>query len=828
MQEADNYKKALALEKMGDFQEAIKIIESLLSQPYSNKDLLLLFLRRLYIKSSTISEAKYKLPLQLIAEQTSDLTSNTTHSNLLFQYLAINDDLFSLIHEKDTFEQIKKKLQLHYDNFGKEESRVTTIATLTRLLFKDEGVKALDSFKKHQYVLYDNELRAYISSGKTISIPSDEDMPLISVIIVLYNKAPLTFACLKSLSSCLNCCLELIIIDNNSTDRTDILLKSLKGKIQITKNSSNSHFLEACNQGIKLASGEYIALVNNDTILNPLIFKNALATYENNKDYSPIIGGMVQHLDGRLQEAGSLILEDGSPMGIGRRDDSTNYKYNFQRNVHYVSGCFLFTHKKVIKALKGFDTYFKPAYFEETDLCLRHLKRGGAVLYEPRCKLTHFEFGSNDKNSNTNASKLMKKNKVKFTNKHIDWIRKNGLKDKSKACDTHVSSLISKSHQKKILIIDDCYPFASKGSGHSRFASILSLVVESYSHITLYETDGSTHLDYLRRECESKSEVINCCDMSLYLLLASRIDYYDKFVISRKHNQERFIEAINMLPLPNAERIINKSIIDIESLFSLRDFTKDYLLKGNKIFDPSENNPLLDKLIGEELSIFKSFKNFMTVSEYEKKLIQKNLDSKLINIEVIGHGITTTPNVPDFENRNICVGFLGGFNNFDSPNIDSIKWLKEEVYPYLNHSLCSNSQIQIAGSSGCNKCLNFLQQFLGDQYIGQLNSLEKWFNSLKVFVVPTRYAAGAAHKLHMASSYGVPIVTTTLIAKQMNLVEKNLVLHSNNPRKFADSVNLLLSDKDTWIEYSNKSYQIALTQCDVNKFKNSVEQILMM
>ena len=144
---------------------------------------------------------------------------------------------------------------------------------------------------------------------------------------------------------------------------------------------------------------------------------------------------MITHIDGKLQEAGSMILADGSTFGVGRRCDSTNFMYNYQRQVHYVSGCFLFTNIDIYNDLGGFDDYFKPAYYEETDLCVRHIKSGGAVIYEPRCKLMHFEFGSNNNKSSSNAISLMQTNRSKFLERHKDWIGDNAAPRKSNIVD---------------------------------------------------------------------------------------------------------------------------------------------------------------------------------------------------------------------------------------------------------------------------------------------------------------------------------------------------------------------------------------------------------
>ena len=443
MSNLEKYKLALDLEEKEEFDESIKIAESLIAEGSLSKRVLYLFLRRLHFKLANKdgSRPKNNQSSYRQEEPSTPVNNKYLNSKSLIDYLAINPDLFDLVDEKDTFKEVKSKLQFHYINHGRSENRTTSLESFAVSIGNERGQKELDYLKKSKYSLYEREMKEYIRCVRPILIPYNTNKPLTSIILVLYNKAPLTFACLKSLSLCLDCSLELIIVDNNSTDETEELLALLKGNVQVVKNSSNNHFLAACNQGLKLTHGQFIALVNNDTIMDPLIFSYALSTYEANKESLPIVGGMIQHLDGKLQEAGSIIFEDGSTYGVGRRDNSTSYKYNYQRSVHFVSGCFLFTHKNILKDLNGFESYLKPAYYEETDLCVRHLKNKGIVLYEPKCKLMHFEFGSNDENDEDNAKALMNRNQHKFKNRHGEWISKNSFKLKNRTSDTFLLHL---------------------------------------------------------------------------------------------------------------------------------------------------------------------------------------------------------------------------------------------------------------------------------------------------------------------------------------------------------------------------------------------------
>ena len=90
----------------------------------------------------------------------------------------------------------------------------------------------------------------------------------ISVLIVLYNQAPLTFGCLQALMASGRQDLQVIIVDNASSDQTGALLDSIDGAV-ILRNTENLHFLRAVNQGAEKAIGPFLLLLNNDAFVAP-------------------------------------------------------------------------------------------------------------------------------------------------------------------------------------------------------------------------------------------------------------------------------------------------------------------------------------------------------------------------------------------------------------------------------------------------------------------------------------------------------------------------------------------------------------------------------
>ena len=102
--------------------------------------------------------------------------------------------------------------------------------------------------------------------------------------------------------------------------------------------------------------------MNNDTRLEQGAIEYANETLESGEDIGAV-GGKILLLDGSLQEAGSLIWQDGSCLGYGRGEDPEQPEYMFRRDVDYCSGAFLLFRKQDFIALNGFDEEFAPAYY---------------------------------------------------------------------------------------------------------------------------------------------------------------------------------------------------------------------------------------------------------------------------------------------------------------------------------------------------------------------------------------------------------------------------------------------------------------------------------
>jgi GT2 family glycosyltransferase len=241
----------------------------------------------------------------------------------------------------------------------------------------------------------------------TLTLPAVEN-PELSVVMVTHGAWPLIERAVAALIEHTRRPFELIVVDNASDPDTRTQLQRLENA-RLLGNEQNRGFGPASNQGAEQARGEHLVLLNSDAFvsagwLDPLF--DPLA--------DPAVGATVPcvlHPDGSLQEAGALLARDGTAMLYGDGDDPDLGCYRFTRTVDYGSGVCMATRRSTFTDLGGFDDAYAPAYYEDTDYCMRLAARGMTVTYQPRARITHVRYGSGGADA---AAELSDRNRKLF------------------------------------------------------------------------------------------------------------------------------------------------------------------------------------------------------------------------------------------------------------------------------------------------------------------------------------------------------------------------------------------------------------------------------
>jgi len=105
-----------------------------------------------------------------------------------------------------------------------------------------------------------------------------------------------------------------------------------------------------------------------------------------------VVGAAVWGADGLPLEVGGIVWADGEVWNHGRGfPPEHSFALAYERQTDYVSGCALAIRRSLWQQLEGFDARYRPAYCEDTDLCLRVWEAGHTVLVEPQARILHLE-----------------------------------------------------------------------------------------------------------------------------------------------------------------------------------------------------------------------------------------------------------------------------------------------------------------------------------------------------------------------------------------------------------------------------------------------------
>lgn len=223
----------------------------------------------------------------------------------------------------------------------------------------------------------------------------------LSIITLTYNKLEYTKKYLESLFKYTSD-FELIIVDNGSTDGTVEYLQSIPN-IKLILNKENLGFSRGNNQGIEIASGEYIGFLNNDILLAPNWFEE------------------IEKIFNTKQNVGFV-----SPRHINPHYDKTNeqtflqyFKQSFSYSKEYeksfdecVFSCVV-TNRSVIDKIGKFDENYTPAFFEDNDIKYRAILAGYGVYVAN--SICFYHFGSV---TSKNFNKNFEKNRQYYYNKY--------------------------------------------------------------------------------------------------------------------------------------------------------------------------------------------------------------------------------------------------------------------------------------------------------------------------------------------------------------------------------------------------------------------------
>jgi GT2 family glycosyltransferase len=249
--------------------------------------------------------------------------------------------------------------------------------------------------------------------------------PRLSAVVVSFNTRDDLLRCIRSLEDAVSLPIEIIVVDNASSDGSVAAVQSTFPEVRTIANSQNLGFSRANNQGLRAARGAYVLILNSDAEVRPGSVE-AMAALLDREPEAAVVGPRTLNSDGTPQVSYGPAL---TPLAewrqrrlvrsARRRDPRTLRRLEEEsrhpRCVDWVSGSCMLARRDALAAIGGFDEDFF-LYEEDVDLCIRVRESGRKVVFTGHAEIVH-HLGSS-------VGQALDRSKLEYHRSHLLYYRK--------------------------------------------------------------------------------------------------------------------------------------------------------------------------------------------------------------------------------------------------------------------------------------------------------------------------------------------------------------------------------------------------------------------
>lgn len=606
------------------------------------------------------------------------------------------------------------------------------------------------------------------------------DPPLVTIVIPVYNHRDVTTRCLRSIADNWfeSLDVQFVVVDDGSFDGTSDVVTPLAG-IDYVRSGRNEGFVRACNRGAAMARGKYVCFLNNDTVVRGGWLEYLVTTAEGDPAIG-VVGAKLLYPDGRLQEAGNVLWRDATGWNVGHAENPDDPRYNFVRDADYVSGAALLIRRELFERLGGFSEAYRPAYYEDADLCFGVRSLGYRIVYQPRAEVVHYE-GLTSGDERAGVKRFQEINRPKFREK---WATELGTRFENNHANV-MPAWRRGAPGKTMLIVDSFVPMYDHEAGSQRMQHIVAMLCaagyrvvflpDNYAPLQPYTAELQQmgvevlhHVDGGKTQQEALDDVLPLVDVAWI----SRPDLYRKYA-----------------PLIRAYGRI-RVVYDTVDLSHVRMRRQAELL--------GEDAAVWRAALQVELECARSADVTVVVTGDERRVLE---EMGLRNVYVIPTIHPMAARQPRRFGESSGLLFIANYHH--PPNVDAVTWLCERVMPIVWESL-PETALTLVGSNPSQAVLALKSPKV--RVTGYVRDVAPFFLRSRVFVAPLRFGAGMKGKIGQALSYALPVVTTPVGAEGLGLRDgENAVIADADPQAFAAAVVSLYGDAERWQRLSDAS-----------------------
>lgn len=675
----------------------------------------------------------------------------------------------------------------------RRSSRVTALVRrgfqrlpMAMQILRSQGVRALvqrvaEKLQGHPYQPPAIAVPVIVDIGVLAVVGCPEDqVPRVSLVIPVYGQHVHTFNCLKSLTEHTALAdIEVIVVDDASPEPASDALAGVSG-IRLVRNERNLGFIGSCHRGADLARGEFLILLNNDIQVTPGWLDALLSVFRLRAD-AGMVGARLVYPDGRLQEAGGIVWQDGSAWNWGRNGDPEHPAYRYLRAADYCSGACLALYRSDWVTWGGFDRAYMPAYYEDTDLAFRVRAAGKKVYYQPEAKIVHFEGVS----SGTDETQGVKRHQVINREVFLDRWRTTLLAHRPNGAEPVREA--DRDARQHVLIVEACMITPDQDSGSVRMLAMLELLVELGHKVSFVADNLECRQPYARTLQQAGVEVWHYPYIqSVAQLLEERGKDFNLILFCRHYIAAPYMSRIRQWA-PHA-----KIVFDTVDLHYLRE------QRQAELENSSSMHAVAMKTRAQELAV---------INQCDMTLVVSPIEQNLLATEAPGARVSILSNIHEPRKASTTYAeregllFIGGFRH--PPNVDAVEWFVAQVWPLVQVQL-PQVTLTIVGSHMPESVRALAGN--GIATLGFVEDVEPLIDHARISVAPLRYGAGVKGKINQAMACGLPVVATSVAAEGMSLVAGEELLVADQPQHFADEIVRLYGDEQLWQTVAARGY----------------------